>query len=120
MAIATKTARTLVASAANAAGASTTSAPWNLSTALGAVIQARVSNGATGPTVGCDVQVQASVDQSTWREVTRFSAGTAANGVYDFCVEIPAPILAARVVFVGNTVQPVTVEAIGHELTSIG
>lgn len=64
--------------------------------------------------------VQASVDQVTWRDVTRFSAGTAASGVYDFCVEIPAPILAIRVVFTGNTAQPVTVEAVGHELTSIG
>lgn len=120
MAIAIKTARTIVASTTNAAGGSTPSAAWNLSTALGGVIQARVTNGATGPAVGCDVLVQASVDQSTWRDVMRFSAGTAANGVYDFFAELPAPILAARVVFGGNTVQPVTVEATGHELTSIG
>ena len=120
MAIATKTARTLVAAATNAAGASTASGSWNLATALGAAVQARVTNGPTGPAIGCDVVIQASADQTTWRDVTRFSAGTAANGVYDFCVEIPAPIMAARVVFGGNTVQPVTVEAIGHELTSIG
>jgi hypothetical protein len=120
MATAIKNARTIVASTANAAGSSTTSAPWNLATALGAVVQARVVNGATAPGVGCEVVIQASADLATWRDLARFTAGTVAGAAYDFFADIPAPILAARVVFTGNTVQPVTVEATGHELTSIG
>ncbi len=120
MAMAIKTMRSIVASASNAAGASTTSGIWSLNTALGGVLQARVTNGAVAPTIGCDVVVQASADQTNWRDFARFSAGTVANATYDFFAELPAPILAVRVVFSGNTVQAVQIEATGHELSSIG
>lgn len=120
MAAAIKTARTLLAPVSNPAGGSTTSPTWNLSTALGGVLQCRISNGATGPTVGCDAQVQISVDGTNWREFSKQSASTAANATVDFHVEISSPVLYARVVFASNTGQAVTVEANGHELTAIG
>jgi hypothetical protein len=120
MATATKTAITIQAATANAASGSTTSAPWNLATALGGVIQARISNGGSAPTLGCDLLVQISTDGVIWRDFSRQSAGNSAGTTYDFVVELPAPILQARVVFSGNTGQAVTVEALGHELTAIG
>lgn len=120
MAVATKAVRTLVSATSNAPSTSTTSIVWNLSTALGGVIQARVSNGAVAPSVGCECLVQISTDQSVWRDFSRQVASNAANASTDFVVELPAPILAARVVFSGNTGQAVTVEALGHELSAIG
>ena len=57
---ATKTSRTLQSSTANAAAATTTGATINLSTSLGMVVTAKITNGATGPTVGCDFVLQIS------------------------------------------------------------
>jgi hypothetical protein len=116
---ATKTARTLQSSTSNGAGATTTSAAWNLSTAYGGVVQARVTNGTTGPTVPCSMTVNLSVDGSTWRQAAVYAAGTTANASYDFAVEIPPAAMYAEVVFSGNTAQAVTVEAYGHELTTV-
>jgi hypothetical protein len=120
MATAIKTARTLQSSASNAAGGTTNSSTWDLATALGGVLTALVTNGGTAPTIGCDVVVQISTDGAAWKEYTRQTAGLAINGVYPFAVEIPPGVMKARVQFTGNTVQPVTVEAFGQELTSIG
>jgi hypothetical protein len=120
MALATKTFRVLQVPVTNPVGGSTTSATWDLSTALGAVVQARVTNGAVALTAGCECVVQISGDGAGWYEYTRQVAGTAINTVYDFAVELPAPLMRARVVFSGNAGQAVTVEASGHELTAIG
>lgn len=120
MAIATKTVRTLQAATSNAAGATTTSTNWNLSTALGGVLQVRISNGASAPTLGCDCLIQISTDGTSWRDFSRQSAGTSPNVNYDFFAELAPPVLQARVVFSGNSAQAVQVEAFGHELTSIG
>ncbi len=115
---ATKTARTLQASASNGAGSTTTATTWDLRTAFGGVVQARVTNGGTGPTVACTVTVNISVDGSAWRQYAAATAGTTNSGVYDFVFEIAAPVMYAQVVFSGNTGQAVTVEAYGHEYTS--
>ena len=121
MATALKTLRTLVAAgAANAAGGTTNGATWNLTTALGGLLTALVTNGATGPTVGCDFVVQVSGDGASWKELSRQTAGTTAGGVYPLNYELPAGVMYARPVFTGNTGQGVTVEAFGQELTSIG
>jgi len=115
----TKTAKTLQASASNTAGSTTTATTWTMTTSYGGVVQARVTNGATGPTVGCSVTVNISVDNSTWRQFAQVTAGTTNNGVYDYAFDLPAPIMYSQVVFSGNTGQAVTVEAYGHELTTI-
>jgi hypothetical protein len=121
MATAIKTLRSLVAAGtSNAAGATTTGTTWNLTTALGGVMTANITNGATGPTIGGDFVVQVSGDGVAWKEYTRQAAGTANNGTYNFAVEIPPGVMYARPVFQTNTGQAVTVEAFGEELTSIG
>ena len=116
---ATKTARTLQSSTSNAAAGTTTSAVWNLTTAYGGVVQARITNGANGPTLGCALTVFVSVDGATWRAAAVYTAGVTANAVYDFVVELPPATMYAQVQFAGNTSQAVTVEAYGHELTSL-
>jgi hypothetical protein len=115
-----KTARTLQASATNAAGATTNGTGVDLTTAPGALASARITNGGTGPTLPCEFILQVSTDGSAWREFSRQSAGTTAGASYDFAVEIPAAVMHVRSVFAGNTTQGVTVEAVLHELTSIG
>jgi hypothetical protein len=118
---ATKTARTLVAAGtSNAAGGTTNGATWNLTTAFGGILTALLTNGATGPTVGGDFVVQVSTDGAAWKEFSRQTAPTGNNAATPFVVEIPPGVMYARPVFTGNTAQAVTVEAFGHELTSIG
>jgi hypothetical protein len=121
MATAIKNYRTLVAAGtSNAAGATTTGTTWNLTTALGGVMTANITNGATGPTIGGDFVVQVSGDGTNWKEYTRQTAGTANNGTYNFTVEIPPGVMYARPVFTSNTGQAVSIEAFGQELASIG
>jgi hypothetical protein len=116
----TKTARTLQSSASNAAAATTTSSALDLTTAPAALAVARITNGSTGPTLGCEFILDISTDAANWRELSRQLAGTTANTTYDFVVEIPPAAMHLRSRFTGNTAQPVTVEAQLHELTSIG
>jgi hypothetical protein len=119
--MATKNARTLQASTSNAAGATTTSASLSQTTANGLSIQARITNGATGPTLPCGVRVEVSQDGSTnWRQRTPIVLADLGNNIVtDIPFDIPAPIMHVRVVFTGNTGQAVTVEALGHELTTV-
>lgn len=119
MAAATKTSRTLQASASNAAGGTTTATAWNLTTALGGTVQGRITNGGTGPTIACTMTINVSTDNSTWRTFFQATAGTTASTAYDFVVDLPMPVMYCQVVFTGNTAQSVTVEAFGHELSTI-
>lgn len=79
----------------------------------------KVTNGATGPTVGCDARIEVSNDNSDWWEVFRATAGVANSGVYIWLVDLPDSILYSRTVFGGNTGQSVTVEADGHKITAV-
>lgn len=119
MATAVKTARTVVASATLTATSTTTGA-WNLTTAFGGVLTMRITNGGTGPTIPCTATVNVSTDNSTWRKFAAFTAGVTNSAVYDFAIEVPAGTMYAQTSFNGNTAQSVTIEATGHELTSIG
>jgi len=117
---ATKAAHTLQASTSNAADATTTGGAIDLTGALGMTITAKVTNGATGPTAACRFIVEVSHDATNWKTFSEQAAGADNDGVYAFVVDVPAPVMHARTRFTGNTGQAVTVEAFGHELTSIG
>jgi hypothetical protein len=120
MAVATKTYRTLQASASNTAGSTTTGTGLSLLTALGGTLVAVITNGGTGPTVACDLVVEVSGDNSTWYEFARMTSQTGNSTVTTFRVRVPESVLYVRSRFTGNTGQTVTVEAYFHELTSIG
>jgi hypothetical protein len=116
---ATHTSRTIQASASNGAGSTTTGTAVNLTAAYGALIVANITNGGTGPTVGCDCVVQVSNDGSTYYEFSRQTAPTTNSASTDFAIELPPPVMYARVVFVGNTGQAVSVSAYLCELTTV-
>ena len=116
---ANKTARTLQSSVTNAAGASTTGSTIDLTAALGLAVTAKITNGATGPTVGCAFRLEVSNDNVNWKTFTQQAAGVDGNGVYEFVTELGPAWMYARSVFAGNTGQSVTIESFGHELTSL-
>lgn len=116
---ATKTGSTIQASASNTAGGTTTSSSLDLTTAYGAGIMAKITNGATGPTVGCTATVDVSSDNATWKYFQSATAGVTNSAVYPFAFDIPPWVIYARIVFSGNTGQTVTVEAFAETLTTI-
>lgn len=116
---ATKTSRTIQASGSNAAGATTNGTELDLSTKYGAIVCAKITNGATGPTVGCDFVVYVGEATTTKREFSRQTAPTTNNAVTEFVVEVPPSAMFVNVTFTGNTGQAVTVECYAQELTTI-
>lgn len=120
MATAVKTAKTLISSQSLAASGSVNGS-WDGHLALGGFLTARLTNGGTGPSVAPTVTVNVSDDNSTWRQLTQFTGPTTNSAVTDFTVEIPPPVMYLQVVIAqGASGQPITVESLLHELTSIG
>lgn len=116
---ATKNSRTLLASTSNAAGATTNGTELNLSTAYAAGVIAKITNGGTGPTVGCDFVVYVGESTGTKREISRQTAPTTNSAVTEFPVDIPPWAMFVNITFTGNTGQAVTCECYGQELTTI-
>lgn len=116
---ATKTARTLLASTSNSAGSSTNATEWDLRAAYGGVVCGKITNGGTGPTVGCDFVVYVGESTGTKREFSRQTAPPTNSAVTDLAVEIPPGVMFVNVTFTGNTGQGVTVECYAQELTGI-
>lgn len=102
--------RACLASIANAAGATKTGGTVNLNDIHQAEALATVTNGATGPTIGCSATLQISQDGTNWIDVEKKTAGTGNDEVSLLRFSVP-PCLKARVNFAGNTGQDVTVEA---------
>lgn len=115
----TKTARTLQSSASNAAGATATGTGVSLATALGIHVTAKITNGATGPTLPCSVTLETSPDGSAWKFFAQATADLGNNAVTEFAFDVPRTAMNVRSVFTGNTGQAVTVEAFGQELTTV-
>ena len=116
---ATKTSRTIKASGSNAAGATASGTELDLSTKYGATLAARITNGGTGPTIGCDFVVYVGDATGVKREFSRQTGPTTNSAITDFVVEIPPSAMFINVDFTGNTGQAVTVECYGEELTTI-
>ena len=122
----TKTARTIVASASNAAAA-TARGTIDLEATYGGLLTLKITNGATGPTVQCTCNVliahnatlpAAASAGADWKTIYSFGGGVTANAVTQMAIPIDPSIMALEVEFTGNTVQAVTVEALMSEFTS--
>jgi hypothetical protein len=108
------------------AGAGDTSSSWiDLSAGYGALLDIKLTNGATGPTVAAQVQVQVAANYNGGSPtlVTNFGGalvgGVANSGVYYFSVEIPIGAAAIRLVAGSNTGQNVTVDADISHVTAL-
>ena len=121
-----KTARTLVASAANTAS-STTRGTLDLNSKYGGTLSIKMTNGGTGPTIQCQANVLVAHNASLptaasagtdWKTMTSIGGGTANNGITELVIPIPASTMCLEVEFTGNTGQSVTVESYFSELTS--
>lgn len=122
----TKTARTVVASASNAAGA-TKRGTLSLVTAQGGILTMKITNGATGPTIACTGNVLIAHNATTptaasagadWKTLWSFTGLTANNGIVERSIEIGPGVMQLEAEFTGNTAQAVTVEAFFSEITN--
>lgn len=116
---ATKTSKTILASSTITAGTPTNGTEWNASTAYGGIVFAKITNGGTGPTVGCDFVVYLGESTGTKREFSRQTAPTTNSAVQEFAVEIPPGAMFINVTFTGNTAQNVTAECYAEELSTV-
>lgn len=124
----TKTARTIVASASNAAAATTRGTLDMNSVQGGGFLTIKMTNGGTGPTVQCTANVliahNASIPAAAsagtnWKTIASYGGGTTASAVTEIGMPIDPSIMCLEVEFTGNTAQAVTVEAFLSELTSV-
>jgi hypothetical protein len=103
-----------------AGAADTTSAVQMLPDGYGAGIGIKITNGATGPTVAAQCQVQVSQDNSEWYDFGGpLVAGTANSEVYSWVVDIPMTYKYVRLVAGSNTIEDVTIDADICEVTAI-
>ena len=116
----TKNDTTIVASASNAAGA-TTRGTIDLSAAYGGIVTMKITNGATGPTVQCEGRVlishadtlpTAASAGADWKTIWRFGGGVTGSAVTEQSFQFGPEVRHLEVEFTGNTGQAVTVEAI--------
>lgn len=121
----TKTARTVVSSSSNAAGA-TTRGTLSLVTAQGGILTMKITNGATGPTIACTGNVMIAHNATTptaasagadWKTLWSFSGLTTNNGIVERSIEIGPGVMQLEAEFTDNTAQAVTVEAFFSEIT---
>lgn len=110
------------ASATNTAAGTTTGSWVDLTAAYESTLLALVTNGGTGPTVGCTARVDLSPDNGTTVYTGSggsFLAGVTASTTYTAAFPLPPGTMYARVVFAGNTAQSVIVQADITKLTGI-
>ena len=119
-----KTKTVVVASASNAADA-TTRGTADVRTKYGGIVTLKITNGATGPTAQCEGRVLISHAEGAtpaaasagadWKTLWRFGGGVTLNVVTEQSFVFGPEVGHIEVEFTGNTVQAVTVEA---EMTS--
>lgn len=108
---------TLTAGAAN-----TTSAAVDLSAGYGAEVDIQLTNGATGPTIAAQVQIQVAADVAGTLFVNfggPLVGSTTNSAVTSWSVEIPFPVNRLRLVAGSNTGQNVVVDADISNITAI-
>lgn len=121
-----QTARTIIASQSNAAGA-TKRGTLDMRGKMGGLLTAKITNGATGPTAACVMTVSlahndgttpaAAAEGADWKRLYQFAGTTTNADVQQWSIDIP-PLQHIQVEFSGNTGQAVTVEALFTEYSA--
>ena len=116
-----KTVQSIVASASNAAAATTRGA-IDVRDKDGGIITIKITNGATAPTEKCVATVMIAHDTdttpatgaagATWKTLTSFDGPGGDSEIAEHSYQFGPEVMHVQVEFTGNTVEAVTVEAI--------
>lgn len=114
------------ASGTNAAGATLNGTSEDCRQAVMVTFSGTITNGATGPTIPAQANLQVSEDNSTWYTVasatgstSNFVAGPPVIGLLQFDFRRLYPGSWCRVQITGNTGQSVTYAVVGNIITAI-
>jgi hypothetical protein len=103
-----------------AGGANHDSNVWDLSTGYGGELHIKHTNGATGPTIASQSQIQGSPDNSNWYNFGGALIATLGNNVVSsWNVQIPIGVKYLKVTSGSNTGQNVTLRVEGAQVTAI-
>ena len=103
-----------------AAAGDVTSSAWDLQDGYGGVLNVKITNGGTGPTVAAQVQIQASPDDSNYYSLGGPMVGSVVLSVVrSWTVSIPVGVKYVKVVSGSNTGQAVTLRVTGTEVVSV-
>ena len=92
----------------------------DLSVGYGAQISLKITNGATGPTIPGQIQIQVSQDNSEWYNFGgALVASTTNSDVTSWSVQIPIGVEYVRTVQGSNTGQNVTVDIDLSQVTEV-
>jgi hypothetical protein len=116
---ATKTSKTLYASASLAAATAVNATEWNMSTAYGGIAAVKLTNGASAPTTAPVVKFYVGEATGTKRLLYTASGDTTNSSVNDLVCEIPASAMFVNITVTNGATNAITVEAYGQELTGI-
>lgn len=116
----TKTTNVLFNDQSLSAGGGDQTASQAMTTGYGGLLSIKLTNGATGPTVPAQAQVNFSHDNSNWYNEGGALVGlTDNNGVISWNLEIPIGVKNVQVVAGSNTGQAVTIRAEVTDVTAI-
>lgn len=110
------------ASASNSAGGTTTGSWIDVTGAYSVSVEAKITNGGTGPTLAASVAIDLSPDNGTTVYAAaggKKVAGTTNSATYTFLFSLPPDTMYLRAVFTDNTGQAVTVQADVTKITAI-
>lgn len=104
-----------------AGAADNTSTVWDLQDGYGGCVSIKITNGATGPTVAAQAQIQTSPDNSNWYKFGGALVAGLGNNVVTSWGGIPIPIGVKylKVTSGSNTGQNVTIRTEGSEVVAI-
>ena len=105
-----------------AAAADVTGASQDLTASYGAELSVKLTNGATGPTIAAQVQIQVANDAAgtLWSNFGGPLVGLITNnGISQWLIELPFAAGAVRLISGSNTGQNVTLDADISKVTAI-
>lgn len=109
----------IAAGTSNAAASTTTGTVVNMTTAYGAEVTIKLTNGATAPTFAPVATVYISGDNVNFKKFYQIGGDLVINSVNEFAIDIPASVMYLRVDVGANTGQAVTCEAFAQVLVSV-
>ncbi|MRV72564.1 hypothetical protein GJ700_12685 [Duganella sp. FT92W] len=115
----TKTARTLLSSQSLAAGASVNATELNLTSALGAEVFVKITNGSSAPTTAPTVTFYSGESTGTKRKKFVASGDTTNNSVNEPSCRFGPSTMYANVTITNGATNGITVEVYAQELTSL-
>lgn len=113
------TSRTILVSTTNGAGSSATGTEVDNTAGYGMLVCGKCTNGGTGPTVACQMNVYVGEASGTKRLLQSLVFDLGNGVVSERVCEIPPSAMYVNVTLTGNTGQSVTVECYGQQLSSI-